>query len=126
MSLRTVPALKAIARSPFTHFSIDFMVPSQEDLGAVLIAVDFFSRFVFGFYARDVKQSTTQHLLHPQGIKFKYATPFRQGELNSLAERTIRSLRTLSRCSIKDSQLSSRFWQWAVQHAILVKKCFTT
>lgn len=132
--------------------AIDVMMPARAHTGAMLLAIDLYSRFVVGEYVIDLKAPTlfsslkkllngfkntpkrllldrqqglmvqqVRSWLIDQNIHFKFATPGRHSELNSVVERTIQSLRAMSRCALEDAQLTSSFWRHAVFYAVYVK-----
>ena len=51
----------------------------------------------------------------------KHAPPERHGELNSLTERHIQSLKNLACAGLFDAGLTDRFWLSALRYAILIK-----
>ena len=63
----------------------------------------------------------TQNWLKEHNFGLKFVTPARHGELNSLVERQIQSLRLMARTSMLDARLSTSFWPHATNYATYVK-----
>ncbi len=131
---------------------MDLMMPARSAKGAMLVAVDRFSRFVATSYSPSTRTDDLLHafkiainrfssapkllimdrqsgftskefvdFLLSRGIRYEFVSPMRHSEFLGLAERTIQSLRNMSRASLAHMNLASTFWHFAVDYAAFVK-----
>ena len=54
-------------------------------------------------------------------INHIFVTRERHGEYNRLAERQIQTLRQMARCTLDSARPSSKYWRFALAHAIRMK-----
>ena len=59
--------------------------------------------------------------LRERDLAYKFAIPHRHGETTGIIERTIGTLRMMSRTPFHGAHLSSTFWRFALAYAIFIK-----